>query len=458
MNRFNKTCLHAAFERKIGNSFAARRAAWVSLSIGLAGSLFGANGSWKFDFGPGEVAPGFTQVLPDTQYSTERGFGFESGSKPEGVSAKAGDPLTSDFITSATPFLFSARVPEGNYRVTVTCGDPDKESVLTVKAELRRLMVERLVVPAGKTRKATFIVNTRSPNIVAKGDIKAGVVDLKKPREIEMEAFAWDDKLTLEFNNAHPAVCAVEIEPVDVPTIYIIGDSTSCDQPREPFASWGQMLPVFFKPTIAVANHGESGESYTASLGRRRIDKIASLLRPGDVVIMQFGHNDQKERGEGKGPFANYKENIKKHVEMVRAQGGVPVVVTPMERRGFDANGKVRPSLADYAEGARIAAKENNVALIDLNAISIPFYEFLEAKGKDYSRKAFAGQDNTHHDNYGAYELAKAIAQGLRENRLKIAEQLVDGFTNFDPHHPDDVEKFDVPPSTGRNGPRPLGD
>jgi hypothetical protein len=80
-----------------------------------------------------------------------------------------------------------------------------------------------------------------------------------------------------------------------------------------------------------------------------------------------------------------------------------------------------------------------------------------EAKGKDFSRRAFAGQDNTHHNNYGAYELAKAIAQGLRDNRLAIARQLVDDFKGFVPHHPDAVESFAVPSSAGGRGPRPLG-
>jgi len=318
-------------------------------------------------------------------------------------------------------------------------------------------MVERVVVPAGKIQKVSFIVNTRSPNIAAIDGVKAGVVDLKKPREIELEAFAWDDKLTLEFSNTHPAVCSVEIEPVEVPTIFVLGDSTVCDQPREPFASWGQMLTRFFKPEVAIANHGESGESYTASLGRRRIDKICSLLKPGDVVIMQFGHNDQKERGENAGPFKNYKENIKKHVEMVSAHGGVSVIVSPMERRAFDDQGKVRPSLSDYAEGAQQAAKENGVAFIDLHAWSIPFYETLEAKGKDYSRKAFAGQDNTHSDNYGAYEFAKVIAQGLRDNKIRLAKYLVDDLAPLDPRQPDPVETFAVPASGGGRGPRPLG-
>jgi lysophospholipase L1-like esterase len=303
----------------------------------------------------------------------------------------------------------------------------------------------------------SFIVNTRSPEIAATANIKAGIVDLKKPREVELEAFAWDDKLTLEFNGTHPAVCAVEIEPVVVPTLFVLGDSTVCDQPREPFASWGQMLTRFFKPDVAIANHGESGESYSASLARRRIDKICSLIKPGDVVIMQLGHNDQKEKGEGRGPFGNYKENIRRHVEMVRARGGVPIIVSPMERRAFDDHGKVRPSLSDYAEGARQAASENGVAFIDLHAWSIPFYETLEAKGKDYSRKAFAGQDNTHSNNYGAYEFAKVIAQGLREAKVPLAKFLVDDFAPIDPHAPDAVETFAVPASGGDRGPRPLG-
>jgi lysophospholipase L1-like esterase len=412
---------------------------------------------WKFDFGPGAVAPGYQTVTPEIMYSAERGFGFEPGTTAVAVDRGSGDPLRSDFITASGPLVFSARVPEGNYRVTVTLGDAAGQSITTIKAELRRLMIERVDTVPGKFQTVTFIVNTRSPHIAAIGDIKAGEVNLKTPRESELEAFAWDDKLTLEFENTHPAVCAVEIESVKVPTLFVLGDSTVCDQPREPFASWGQMLPRFFQPDIAIANHGESGESYSASLGRRRIDKIVSLLQPGDVVIMQFGHNDQKERGEGKGPFLNYKENIARHVAMVRARGGIPVIVSPMERRAFGPDGKLQPSLADYAEGARQAATENKVAFIDLHAMSIPFYEFLEAKGKDFSRRAFAGQDNTHSNNYGAYEFAKAIAQGLREARLEVARHLVAGFSGFDPHHPDPVESFAVPLSPGNRGPRPLG-
>ena len=79
-------------------------------------------------------------------------------------------------------------------------------------------------------------------------------------------------------------------------------------------------------------------------------------MRADDVVILQFGHNDQKERGEGKGPFLNFTENIRRHAEMIRAHEGIPVIVSPMERRAFDEHGRVRPSVAADAEAARPAA------------------------------------------------------------------------------------------------------
>jgi lysophospholipase L1-like esterase len=417
--------------------------------------------SFKFSFGPGKAAPGYTQVLPDMEYNKDRGFGFEPGAAVAGVDRGGNDPLHSHFITGDKPFFFSVRVPEeGNYRVTATLGDPAGESTTTIKAELRRLMVEKVHTAAGKFETVNFIVNTRTPKIAAVGDIKAGEVRLKAPRETTQEAWGWDDLLTLEFNNTRPAVCALEITKVDVPTVFLLGDSTVCDQSREPFNSWGQMLTRFFKPEVAVANHGESGETYRDSIGRRRLDKILSLMKPGDYLLMQFGHNDQKQIAANTGgPFTTYKAEIKKHVDAVRARGGIPVIVSPMERRNFDENGKLKPSLADYAEASRQSAKELEVAFIDLNTMSIAFYEAL---GKDKAYLAFAGtgatRDATHHDNYGSYELAQCIVQGIKNNKLDLAKYIVDDFKSFDPAHPDDVDTFAIPPSPQFTNQRPLGD
>ena len=268
-----------------------------------------------------------------------------------------------------------------------------------------------------------------------------------KPREKAGEARAWDEKLTLEFVDARPCICALEIQKVDnLPVIYVCGDSTACDQPGESYASWGQMLTRFFKPDVAVANHGESGESLRGFLGERRWDKVMSLIKPGDYMIVQMGHNDEKEQGPGVGALTTYKTDLKRFVADTRAKGATPIIVSPMERRNFTGD-KIRPSHGDYPEAVREVAKEDQVAFVDLTALSVTFYETL---GPDKAYLAFAGtglqRDATHHDNYGAYELAKCIVQGIKDNKLDLAKHIVDDFTGFDPAHPDPVDTFVMPP------------
>jgi lysophospholipase L1-like esterase len=393
---------------------------------------------WKFDFGPGAVAPGYTQVRAENIYSREAGFGFEPGAEVTCIDRHTKDPVRRDLCTAEKPFYFSARVPEGNYNVSVTFGDAKAESVTTMKAELRRLMLERVETKPGKFETRTFTVNVRTPQIKTGGEVKL------KDREKTSESWAWDEKLTLEFNNARPAICAIEITPADVPTIYLLGDSTVCDQPLEPYNSWGQMLTRFFKPGIAIANHAESGESLRSSLGAKRLDKVLSLLQPGDYLFIQYGHNDEKEKGDGVGAFTTYKADLKKFVDDARQHGGIPVLITPVQRRTFDKDGKITNSHGDYPEAVRQVAKELNVPLIDLNAMSKPLYE---AWGVEPSKRAFAPNDNTHHNNYGSYELAKCIVEGIRSNKLGIAKYLMNDYPRFDPGHPDPFEGFRLPAS-----------
>jgi lysophospholipase L1-like esterase len=305
-------------------------------------------------------------------------------------------------------------------------------------------MVERIDTLPGRLETATFLVNTRTPVIRPAGGIVAGEVALKAPRETTIEAAAWDRRLTLEFGGAKPSVVALEIARVNVPTIFLLGDSTVCDQPAAPYSSWGQMLPRFFRPSVAVANHAESGESYRDSLSRRRLDKILSVMRPGDYVFMQFGHNDQKQIAAGTGgPFTTYMAELREHVEAVRKGRGVPVVVSPVERRAFDQAGRLVPSLTQYAEAARRVAQQLGVAFIDLNAMSRTFYEAL---GPERSAAAFAEPepgriDNSHHSAYGAYELAKCVLLGIRHAHLGLAAHIVRDFGGFDPARPDPIER-----------------
>ena len=396
---------------------------------------------WKFDFGPGPVQSGFSQVLSTRIYSQENGFGFEPGARVLDVDRHRGNALKRDFCTSAKPFYFSVALPEGNYRVTVTLGDRDNASTNTIKAELRRLMIENVTTLPGKFAKETFIVNLRTPRIDASHRVKL------KERERTSEIRAWDEKLTLEFNGARPCVCALEIEPApDISTVFLLGDSTVCDQPNEPWNSWGQMLPRFFKPDIAIANHAESGETLKNSYAAGRLVKVLSLMRPGDYLFVQYGHNDMKDRSTN--ALANYKSNLKRFVVGAREKGGIPVLITSMERKA----GVDHETLGAYPDAVRIVAREEKVPLIDLNTMSKVLYRAL---GTNLDQ---AFQDGTHHNNYGSYELAQCVAQGIKELKLPLAKHLTKDFKSFDPGRPDPIENFNIPASPGLKGEKPLGD
>ncbi len=400
----------------------------------------------RFDFGPGKTATS-KRVKSDTAYAKELGYGFEPGASVLCQERKKGTP--NGFCGSDKPFYFSVALPEGNYIVRVTLGDFEKETRATVKAELRRLMLERVDAAPGKFVARTFVVNLRQPTIAGGGEVKL------KDREKTTEAWAWDEKLTLEFNNSHPAISSIEIDRVDsLPTIYLLGDSTVCDQPSEPYNSWGQMLTRFFTPMVAIANNAESGESLRSSLGARRLDKVVSTLKAGDYLLIQFGHNDEKEKGDGIGAFTTYKADLKKFVEAARARGATPVLITPVQRRTFDEQGKIKNSHGDYPEAVRQVAREEKVALIDLHEMSTRFYEAL---GPEKSKLAFKEGDGTHHNNYGSYELAKCIVEGLRATKLPIASLLVDDVPRFDPSRPDPLEGFSVPASPSATNVKPLG-
>jgi lysophospholipase L1-like esterase len=397
--------------------------------------------SKRFDFGGGKTAANAVKVDAKSTYSKETGFGFEPGLA---VTCKPG----SDNCSNDKPFYFSVAVPEGNYRVTVTFGDKTAATSTVVKAELRRLMLESVDTQKGKFVTRSFIVNIRMPQISTGGEVKL------KPRESASEKWAWDEKLTLEFNGSHPAVSSIEVEPANVPTVFLLGDSTVTDQPTEPYASWGQMLTRFFDNKVAIANNCESGESLRSSLGAKRLNKVLSQMKPGDYLLIQFGHNDEKEKGDGVGAFTTYKASLKEYIDAARKKGGIPILVTPMHRRTFDAAGKITNSHGDYPEAVRQAAKEDNVALIDLTAMSKDLYEAL---GPDKSGALFKEGDATHHTPYGAYELAKCIIQAIRDQNLPLAKFLIKDLSKFDPKKPDALATFPVPASPMYDPTKPLG-
>ena len=420
--------------------------------------------TWKYSFGAGPVPPGYVAVLPSAAYTPENGFGFDFGSAVTGVDRGGADRLHGHFVTSDRPFFFSIRLPEGNYTVTVTLGDAAGESVTTVKAESRRLMLEKVVTAPSQFATRAFTVNIRDSRVPppppnAPGGDHVDLNSREKENGPGGMVLDWDDKLTLEFSNTRPCLDALEIvRAEDVPTVFLVGDSTVTDQPREPGASWGQMLPRFFKPGVAVANHAESGETLKSFITGLRFAKVLSEMKKGDYLLIQFGHNDEKRNWPQTYVEAHttYKAYLKVFAAEARLRGATPVLVTSMQRRQFDAVGRIQNSHGDYPETVREVAREEGLALIDLDLMSRAFYE---AMGPQQAPLAFSngGRDATHHDNYGAYELAKCVVEGIRSNHLPLARFVVDDFTGFDPAHPDPVEHFDLPASPLRTDQAPRG-
>jgi lysophospholipase L1-like esterase len=371
------------------------------------------------------VAEGFQLVKNEDAYQTERGFGFDAGA---------------DKVR-----FFSVKVPEGNHRVTITLGSETVATNTTIKAEMRRLMLENISTEVGEVVSHSFIVNTRTPLI--EGSSK---VSLKQPREAIDEAWAWDDRLTLEINGSNPMVRSIVIEPANVPTLYLCGDSTSCDQAKEPFNSWGQMITRFFQPSIAVANHGESGETVASSLRARRFEKVYHLLKPSDFVMIQFGHNDMKN-----GNSETYRAHLTQIATEVKKRGAELILITSMERM----SGITKNTLLDFPEQVRHIAAQQRVTLIDLQVLSQTLYQTIGAK--DLAKLfAFADgkQDGTHHNNYGSYQLAQCVLHSLQKQKHPLAKHIIEHFA-YDPTQPTPVEHFEVPLSPApQKIQRPDGD
>jgi len=178
-------------------------------------------------------------------------------------------------------------------------------------------------------------------------------------------------------------------------------------------------------------------------------------MKKGDYLFIEFGHNDMKEKGPDDGAYKSYSERMRLFVTEARKKGGIPVIVSPANRRSFGDDGKISNSLGDYPEAARKVAQEMKVPFIDLNAMTKTLYEAL---GTENSKKAFviypansfpgepnALNDNTHFNSYGAYQLAKCIIEGIRSNNLGIKKYIIKGLPVYDPAKPDPFDNFSLP-------------
>ena len=364
---------------------------------------------------------------------------------------------------SDKPFYFSVPVKDGNYKVTVTLGAKKRDAQTVVRAESRRLMVENSTTPKGQFETYSFIVNKRSPVIAESRKVSL------KPRETGY--LNWDNLLTLEFNGTKPAVKSIRIEPdTTAVTVFLCGNSTVVDQETEPYASWGQMIPRWFTDKVAISNHAESGLTARSFIAGHRLDKVLSMLKEGDYVICEFGHNDQKEHLPGDGAWYHFQYQLKIFIDQVRKAGGTPIFVTPTQRRNFDdaTHTKIQETHGDYPAAMRDVAKREGVPVIELHDMTRIFFETLgyEDSKKSlvhYPANTFPGQekaleDNTHFNPYGAYEVAKMVVMGMKNLGLPIVQYLREDWQDFNPLHPDTPESFKWFPANKEDITKPDGD
>lgn len=415
----------------------------------MAGSAHVQAADQKYSFGSTPL-PGYTHVSPEMNYTAERGYGFDLGSKV--AASEAG------FTTGVggRPFFFSTKLGPGAYQVTVTFGKSPAESVATIKSETRRLNLEAVRVPAGQSKSFTFLVHLRVPELpdgrVVRLKDREKLLDwlfIKWDKEAELTFYEldWDEKLTLAFSDANPALVSVEITDAQKPTtVYLIGDSTVTDQMMEPWGAWGQQLPRFFKPPVLVANYAQSGETTASFIGELRWEKLLSEIHAGDYVLMQFGINDRAMQD------AQFKGYFVKYIDETRAKGATPVLVTSQNLRRLSPEGKGINTLGTKPDVMREVAKEKDAAVIDLNEMSARLYEAIGATDLP---KAFT--DGTHQNAYGSYELAKCVTQGIIDLKLPIAQHVVEDWKAYDPSHPLPLAEFRLPEDPQLDPYRPGG-
>ncbi|HJS52773.1 MAG TPA: rhamnogalacturonan acetylesterase [Pyrinomonadaceae bacterium] len=221
-------------------------------------------------------------------------------------------------------------------------------------------------------------------------------------------------------------------------TIFLAGDSTMAAKLREkrPETGWGEMLGQHFKDgTVRIENRAMNGRSTKTFISEGRWQKIIDDVKKGDFVFVQFGHNDEsKDKGERYTPPEDYKKNLIRFVNEVRAKGGTPVLLTPVMRRRFDKDGKFYDTHGEYPGIVHDVARELGAPLIDMHKLSeavIVKYGvedskklFLQLKPGENANYPKGIEDNTHFSPLGAEEMAKLVVAGIGNAKLNLRKYL----------------------------------
>ena len=207
-------------------------------------------------------------------------------------------------------------------------------------------------------------------------------------------------------------------------TIVIIGDSTVCNYPPEHACrGWGQFIAEHFKDTVRVANHAASGRSTKTFIAEGRWKR--ALDEKPDFVLIQFGHNDSHGAGrpEATDAATDYRDFLRRYADESRAAHATPIFITPMYRRTFDVDGKLKDILQPYADAMKAVAAEKKVPLIDLHTSSGALFQQL---GKEHCPElANSPTDFTHFNEKGARAMADLVMKELPGTDARLAAELI---------------------------------
>lgn len=233
------------------------------------------------------------------------------------------------------------------------------------------------------------------------------------------------------------ALLAMVHAPAEI-TVYLAGDSTMAHKLAEkrPETGWGEMLPLFLDSTVRVSNHAMNGRSTRTFIAEGRWAAIVDSLHPRDVVVIQFGHNDEAvDKPDRYTPPADFRANLDRMVSDVRGRGAIPILFTPVRRRKFDSAGQLVDTHGEYPDIVRAIADRDHVPLVDMHRSSAAL---LSRLGPDSSLALFlqvepgespnypAGlHDNTHFRPRGAFEMARLAAAGLRALDLPLSRHVL---------------------------------
>lgn len=210
-------------------------------------------------------------------------------------------------------------------------------------------------------------------------------------------------------------------------TIWMMGDSTMSEKEAKaaPEMGWGVPFASFWNSSVKVENHAKNGRSTRTFIEEKRWEAIEQKMKAGDYLIIQFGHNDEVPTKKSYTDPIAFEENLIKFINTAKSKNVVPIILTPVSRRGFDSVGVFRTNHETYSAIVKKVAQSHQVHFIDLDKQSQTLFQqlgpqeskhlFLHLKEGEHPNYPQGKTDDTHFNEYGARLIAQLVLKNIKE-------------------------------------------